>query len=125
MEFAAPRLLAHGLDRSLTEDGNLHLAHCALHAEQQPVVRRTRIIDGFFVDDQRTDQAAELKQGMPVTAVTRQARGFQRYHCTDPTFADCSEQFLESWTSRTATGSAEIVIDKLNFGPAKLPCPVY
>ena len=73
MKFAAPRFLAHRLDRPLTEDRQLHFAHRALHAQQQPVVRRTRIVDSFFVDDQRADQTAELQQRMPIATVPRQA----------------------------------------------------
>ena len=39
-ELAAARLLLHRLERALPEHRQLHLAHRALHAEQQPVVRR-------------------------------------------------------------------------------------
>jgi hypothetical protein len=69
--------LAHGLDGPLTEDRQLHLAHCSLHAQQQPVVGRTRIVDSFFVHNQCTDQTAELQQCMPITTVPSQAGSFQ------------------------------------------------
>jgi hypothetical protein len=77
MKFTAPSFLAHGLDGPLTEDRQLHLAHCSLHAQQQPVVGRTRIVDSFFVHNQCTDQTAELQQCMPITTVPSQAGSFQ------------------------------------------------
>jgi SAM-dependent methyltransferase len=48
--------------------------------------------------------------------------GFQRYHCSNPAFANRSQQSLESRPDRPATGSTEIVIviviDDLNIVPA-------
>src|SRR4051794_8106156 len=43
-EFAAARLLLQGFERALAEEGQLHLAHGALHAEQKAVVRVARVI---------------------------------------------------------------------------------
>ena len=77
MKFTAPRFLAHGLDGPLTEDRQLHLAHGSLHAQQQPVVGRTRIVDSFFVDNQSADQSAELQQRMPITAIASQTGRLQ------------------------------------------------
>ena len=71
-EFAPTRLLLHGFDRALPEDGKLHLAHRPLHAEQQPVIGRGRVIDGVLIDDQCPDQAAKLEERVPVAPVARQ-----------------------------------------------------
>src|SRR4051812_21112162 len=68
-ELAAAGLLLEGFERALTEERELHLAHGALHAEQKPVVRMARIVDPILIKDQRTDQAAELEQRVPVAAV--------------------------------------------------------
>jgi hypothetical protein len=71
-ELAPARLLLHRLDRALAEDGQLHLAHRALHAEQEPVIGRRRIVDTVFIDDDRPDQAAELQKRMPIATVASQ-----------------------------------------------------
>src|SRR5271166_2091142 len=60
-EFASTRLLPHRFDGALAEDRELHLAHRPLHAEQQSVVRRGRIVYAVFVDDDRADQAAKIR----------------------------------------------------------------
>ena len=44
-ELAPARLLAQRLERALAQDRQLHLAHGALHAEQQAVVRQARIVE--------------------------------------------------------------------------------
>ena len=46
---------------ALTQDGQLHLAHRSLHAEQESVVGETGIIDAVLVGDQGPDEAAELQ----------------------------------------------------------------
>src|SRR3954466_15543827 len=48
-ELAAAGLLLQGFERALTEEGQLHLAHGALHAEQKPVVRMTRIVRSIML----------------------------------------------------------------------------
>jgi hypothetical protein len=60
-QFSAPRLLLQRLQRPLTEDRELHLAHRALHTEQQPIVGMARVIDAILIDDERSDETAELK----------------------------------------------------------------
>jgi transketolase N-terminal domain/subunit len=113
--------LAHGLNGPLPEDRRFHLAHGALHSEQEPVIGRAGIIDGFLIDDERADQAAELKQGMPVAAVSGQTRCFERHHRSNALFANCSQQSLESGPRRPPTGSPEIVVDDFDLVPAELP----
>src|SRR5258708_24696769 len=68
-EFAAPGLLLDGLSRALAENRQLHLAHSSLHAKQQPVVWRARFIHTVLIDNERTNQSAELEQGVPITSV--------------------------------------------------------
>ena len=121
MKFAASRLLAHRLHGPLTEDRQLHLAHGALHTEQQPVVGRTRVKDGVLVDDQCADQAAELQQCVPVTAVPCQAGSLQRHNCADSALTDGCQQLLKSRPGRPTAGFAEVIIDNLNVVPAELP----
>src|SRR3954467_10113176 len=116
-ELAAAGLLLQGFERALAEEGQLHLAHGALHAEQKPVVRMARIVDAILIKDQRADQAAELEQRVPVAAVAGEARGFDRDDGADAALADGGEQLLEARPGNTGAGAAEIVVDHLNGVP--------
>src|SRR5208283_181945 len=77
-ELATTSLLFESLQRALPKDRQLQLAHCALHAEQQPIVGMARIINAVLIHNDRTDQPAELDQGVPVAPVTRQSRRLDR-----------------------------------------------
>src|SRR6516162_9556671 len=77
-EFSPSRLLPPGFNRALAEYRQLHLAHGALHPEQQPVVGRARIIDAVLIDDQRADYTAELQQRVPVASVAGEPRCLDR-----------------------------------------------
>ena len=116
-EFAAAGLLLQGFERALAEERELHLAHGALHAEQQPIVRMPRIVDPILVNDQRSDQAAELEQRVPVAAVAGEPRGLDRDHGADAPLADGGEQLLEARTGDAGAGAAEIVVDHLDGSP--------
>ena len=118
-QLAAPRLLLQCFERALAKQRQLHLAHRPLHAEEQAIIRMPRIIDAILIDDHRADQAAELKQGMPVAPVAGEPRGFDRDDRTDPTLANCRQQLLEAGTGDAGTGPAEIIIDHLDGGPAQ------
>ena len=120
-ELAAARLLLQGFERALAEERELHLAHGALHAEQQPVVRMARIVDAILVKDQRADQAAELQQRVPVAAVAGEPRGLDRDHGADAALADGGEQLLEARPGDPGAGAAEIVVDHLDGGPPQRP----
>ena len=133
-EFAAAGLLLQGFERALAEQRQLHLAHRALHAEQQAIVRMPRIVDAVLVDDQRADQPAELEQRMPVAPVAGEPRGLDRDDGADPALADRRQQLLEARAGDAGTGPAEIIVDHLDGGPAQgasaidqavLPAPAF
>jgi hypothetical protein len=52
--------------RSLAKTRDFHLADRALHAQQQSIVHKRRVIDGLGIDEQRPDDAAKFQHGMPV-----------------------------------------------------------
>ena len=60
-ELAAARLLAQRLERALAQDRQLHLAHRALHAEQQAVVRQARIVDAVLVGQADSPRARRTR----------------------------------------------------------------
>src|ERR1700722_2333901 len=72
-ELATTSLLFERLQRALPKDRELQFAHRALHAQQQPIVWVARIVNAVLIHNDRTDQAAELDQGVPITPITRQS----------------------------------------------------
>src|ERR1700692_3710021 len=79
-----------------------------------------RIVDSVLVDDDGSDQSTELDQRMPVAAVARETRGFNRKHGADTPLTDCRQQALEARARDTAARAAEIIVNDLDSGPAKL-----
>ena len=120
-QLAAARLLLQGFERALAQHRQLHLAHGALHAEQQAIVGMARIVDAVLVDDQRADETAELQQRVPVAAVAGEPRRLDRDHGADASLADGGQQLLEAGPRDAAAGAAEIVIDDGDIAPAELP----
>ena len=118
-QLATPRLLLQGLERALAEQRQLHLAHRALHAEQEAIVRVPRIIDAVLVDDQGADQAAELQQRVPVASVAGEPRCLERHDGADPALADRRQQLLEARAGNAGAGTAQIVVDHFDRGPAQ------
>src|SRR5215213_10107919 len=55
-----------GIQHPRTQNAELELTDAALHAQQQPIIRATRIIDAIEVDDASVDETAQLEQMMPV-----------------------------------------------------------
>jgi len=79
-QFAAPGLGAGGVEHAGAQNAELELADAALHPEQQPIVRPAGIVDAVEVDHARLDQAAELKQMMPVATVPGETGGVEAQH---------------------------------------------
>ena len=79
-----------------------------------------RIIGSVLVDDEGPNQATELDQGVPITAVPRQSRRFDREHGAHAGFADRSQQALEAGPGDAAARTAKIIVDDLDCGPAEL-----
>src|SRR5262245_56951725 len=118
-EFATAGLLLQSLERALAEQRQLHLAHRALHAEQQSIVRVSGIVDAVLVDDQRADQSAELQQRVPVAPVAGKTRRFDRHYAAHAALADRRQQLIEAGTGNAGTGAAEVFVDHLDCRPAE------
>ena len=119
-ELTAARLLLHRLDRALPKDRQLHLAHRALHAEQEPVIGRGRVIDAVLVDDQRANQAAELQKGVPVAPVARQPGSLQRKHGADAALADRGQKPFKAGPPCARARPTKVIVDHRNVGPSQL-----
>ena len=79
-----------------------------------------RFVDPVLVDDDCSDEAAELDQRMPVPAIACQARSFDRKHSAGPALADCGQQAFEARAADARAGTAKIVVDDRDLLPAEL-----
>src|SRR5271169_2350423 len=120
-QFPAAGLLLERLVGALAQDRQLHLAHGPFHAEEKAVVGEARIVDAVFVGDQRPDEAAELQQRVPIAPIAGQTRSLDRHHGSDAALADRRQELLEPRTGDAGAGTAEIVVDDADGGPAELP----
>lgn len=80
-----------------------------------------RRIDRFLVDEHGVDDTAHLDELLPIAAITGKPRHLPRRDCADLAEADLRHHPVKA-NARDATGgrrSAEIVIDRLDAGPAE------
>lgn len=116
-QLATARLSPGGVNHARPDHTQLELADAALHAEQQPVVRPTGVVDAIKVDRTGLDQTAQFKQMMPVPAIARQPRGIKAQHCANLARAQGGDELLEPGPGHHATrGTPELVVDDLD-GP--------
>ena len=59
---------------ALLQKAQLVLGHRALQSEQQPVVRLPRLVDAIRVDEQRSDQSAQVDEVVPIPAIAGEAK---------------------------------------------------
>jgi hypothetical protein len=56
-----------------------------------------RIIDRVGVDQQRSDDAAKLQQGVPVPTIARQPRRLNAEDRANPPIAECAQEPFKAW----------------------------
>jgi hypothetical protein len=59
--------------RALAQHGQLELAESSFHAKEHSIVDLPRIVHASLVDQQTSNEAANLEQRMPVAAIAREA----------------------------------------------------
>src|SRR4029079_19833593 len=79
-QLAAPCLGPGGLKHPSAQNAELELADAALHAQEQTIIRATRIVDPLEVNHARFDEPAQFEQVMPVASIAREARGIPAPH---------------------------------------------
>ena len=79
-EFAPGGLLRQCSLSARPKVCQLHLADLSLHPQQQPVIWIAWILNAISIDQQGPDDAAKLKQRVPVAAVPGQPRRFNAKH---------------------------------------------
>ena len=119
-ELASSGLGPCGVQHSRSQNAKFEFADAALHAQQQPIIRTTGIIDAIEIDDAGIDETAQLQQMMPVPSVTGEAGGIEAKHSADLASAQPGNELLEARARHgSARGAAQIVVDDLNI--AKSP----
>ena len=114
-ELSPPRLGTGGVEHARTQNAKLELTNAALHAEQEPIVRATRVVDAVEIYDAGLHQAAKLEEVMPVAPVPREAGGVETQNGPDVAGAKPSNELLEPRPSDRAAGRAtKVVVDNLN-----------
>src|ERR1017187_5523463 len=83
-----------------------------------------RVIDRFGVDQQRTDDAAKVQQGMPVPAIARQPRRFNAEDGADLPIAQFAQQTFKAGAVCPGSRDPEIVIDHIDVLPAQRTCTI-
>src|SRR5665213_2189833 len=118
------RLLQQRRVRTLAKTRDFHLADRALHAQQQSVVRESGVIHGFGIDQQRTDDAAKLQQGVPVSAIPRQPRRLEAEDGAHLPIAKCAQQAFKARAVCARSRNPEIVIDYIDVLPTQRACTI-
>ena len=82
----------------------LYIDHSAAEANPPATVARrfevenlARIIDRVGVDQQRSDDAAKLQQGVPVPTIARQPRRLNAEDRANPPIAECAQEPFKAW----------------------------
>src|SRR5579859_2266109 len=79
-QLASPGLRTGGVVHAGAQDAEFELADAALHAEEEPVIRPTRIIHPVEIDDPGLHEAAEFEKMVPVPTVPGQTGGVKTEH---------------------------------------------
>src|ERR1017187_3298573 len=123
-QSAPLRLLHQRRLRTLAKTRDFHLANRALHAQQQSVVGESRVIHGFGVDQQRTDNTAKFQQGMPIPTIARQPRCLNAEDGADWPIAQRTQQSFKAGAACSTSRDPEIVIDYIDVLPAQRACMI-
>src|SRR5713226_1018623 len=82
-EFTASGLGSRGIQHPRSQNAELELTDAALHAQEQAIIRATRVVHAIKVDDAGIDETAQLEQMMPVPSVTGETGGIEAKYRTD------------------------------------------
>ena len=121
-QFPPPRLRTNRVQHPRAQNAQLELTDAALHAQEQPVVRTTRVVNAVEIDHPRLDEPAKLKQMMPIAAVAGEAGCVETQNGTDVSSAQPGYELLKTRTGHgSACGTTQIVIDHLDVAKSASP----
>jgi len=120
-ELAALGLGLRTFDESPAHEGELELAHRALEAEKQPVIRDTRVIHPVAVNHTCTNESAEVEQMVPVAPVASEPRRLEAEHRPDDSLAELRDQRFEARPcDEPARRASKILVDGDHLAEAVL-----
>jgi len=115
-EFTSSGLGSCSIKHPRSQNAKLEFADAALHAQEQAIIRATRVVHAIEVDDAGIDETAQLEQMMPVPAVTCEAGGIEAKYRTDLAGAESGDELVEAWARHGAAGRpAQVVVDNLDI----------
>jgi transposase len=118
-QLAASRLCSGGIEHASANHPKFKLADAALHAQQQAVVRATRIVDPIQVDYPCFNKATKLEQVVPVASIAGEPRGVEAKYRADLASTEPRHEPLETWPRHcSAGGSTKVIIDDLDMDEA-------
>src|SRR5262249_12054508 len=124
-ELAAAGLLVTGGERTLPQQVKLVLVEATLETEQKPIVAVTGRVDRLLIAQDGVDDAAHLDELLPVPAVAGEARDLARRNAANLTEADLRHHAFKAGALDAAcSGTAKIIVDHLDLGPAKCGQPI-
>jgi hypothetical protein len=99
-----------GVQHSRPQNTEFEFTDTALHAQQQTIVRTTRITDTIEINDAGIDETAQLEEMMSVPPVAGETRGIKANHNADFAGAEPGDELLEAGArDGSARRPAEIV----------------
>src|SRR6266849_6372588 len=120
-QLTAPRLRPASLERALTQEIELVLAHTALEAQQQPIVGPAQIVDSLVIDEQCVDHPAHLEQLVPVAVVARESGDLDRRDRSDLSQAHLGHQPLKAGPADCRRGRTSLIlVDDFRLIPAQI-----
>ena len=108
-QFAAAGLVANAALGAGAKDVQLRLAERALETQQQSVVEVARIVEAFFIQDQRAGQGADLQQPVPIEAIAGQPGDLQAQHNAGVAQSDLGHQLLKTFPIDGGGGRVALV----------------
>jgi hypothetical protein len=90
----------------------LGLAHGALEAKQQSIVKHGRVIDAVGIADERVGETAEIEQAIPVGVVAGEAGDLETEHDADMSKRNfCREPPEAAALDDAGAGKPEVFVD--------------
>ena len=94
----------------------LHLGDRALQAQEQPPIRRARIVDALAVADEALPVAAQVEQRIPVRAVAAETGHLGGEHDAHLAQRHPRDQVLEALpVRRRRSAQTEVAVDHLDI----------
>ena len=87
----------HATHQTSFEHVKFRLTHRAFEPQQEPIVKMSRIIETVLIEDQCMGQSADLREAMPVGAVTCQPGDLQPHNQSRLAQAHLSDQPLKAF----------------------------